>query len=253
MFGLSPRVLEWSDTEVYLHLGHPETEEVRTRDGQPPGLHVPAVLVAPIQNSKISDASLLQEKITICDFGQSYLAASPPPSYEPGTLLNYQSPEGRFEGHVGFEADIWSLACAIFEIRAGCPLFEPILGSDVDMLRQMIETLGRLPDPWWGTFEHRSLWFEEDGQPKTEQEQERVGVLLTAHATSIRTKLLGIGVQDALPFGYDDDGPMMEKHGMRLPDVEVELLTDLLGKMLRYRPEERISIQDVIQHPWFML
>ncbi|KAG5723265.1 Protein kinase dsk1 [Termitomyces sp. T112] len=253
LFCLSPHVLEWSDAEVYSHLGDPETEEVTTRDRQPPGPHAPAVLIAPIQNSKISHASLLQERTVICDFGQSYLPASPPSSYKPGTLLNYQSPEGRFEGRASFEADIWSLGCAIFEIRAGLALFEPILGSDTDILRQTVEMLGRLPDPWWGAFKHRSLWFEEDGQPKSEQDQERAGLLLKSHATSIRAKLLRIGELDVRPFGGDDDGPMMEKHGTRLPDVEVELLTNLLGKMLRYRPEERISIQDVIQHPWFKL
>jgi len=105
------------------------------------------MLVAPIQNSKMSDATLLQEAIIVSDFGQSYIVASSPSSYEPGTVMNYQSPEARFEGRAGFEADIWVLGCAIFEIRAGFTLFESFLGSDVDILRQMVETLGRLPDP----------------------------------------------------------------------------------------------------------
>jgi serine/threonine-protein kinase SRPK3 len=96
-----PHVIKWSDAEVYAHLGDPETENVRTRDRQPPGHHAPAMLVAPIQDSKMSDATLLQESIVVSDFGQSYIVASPPSSYEPGTALNYQSPEARFEGRVG--------------------------------------------------------------------------------------------------------------------------------------------------------
>jgi serine/threonine-protein kinase SRPK3 len=114
-------VIEWSDAQVYAYLGAPETENVRTRDGQPPGPHAPAMLVAPIENSKISNAELLQESIVVGDFGQSYIVASPPSSYKPGTVLNYQPPEARFERRVGFEADIWALGCAIFEIRAGLP------------------------------------------------------------------------------------------------------------------------------------
>ena len=63
------------------------------------------------------------KKALSSDFGQSYIIASPSLSYEPRTALNYQSPEARFDGRVGFEADIWALGCAIFEIRAGlCPL-----------------------------------------------------------------------------------------------------------------------------------
>lgn len=251
LFRLSPRVIEWSDAELYTYLGHPERENVLTRDGKPPGPHAPTMLVEPVQNHQISHASFLQETTIISDFGQSYVVACPPPSYEPGTVLNYQSPEARFEGRAGFEADIWALGCAIFEIRAGFPLFEPFLGSHVDVLKQMVETLGRLPDPWWGAFEQRARWFGEDGQPKSEQDQERAGVLLTAHKTSIRTKLLEIGEQDDAPF--QDEGPMIENTGTRLPEEEIDLLADLLQRMLRYSPEERIRIQDVILHPWFTL
>jgi serine/threonine-protein kinase SRPK3 len=141
LFRLSPHVIKWSDAEVYAHLGDPETENVRTRDRQPPGPHAPAMLVAPIENSKMSDATLLQESIIISDFGQSYIGASPPSSYEAGTVLNYQSPEARFEGRVGLEADTWALGCATFEIRAGFALFESFLGSDVDILRQTVQEL----------------------------------------------------------------------------------------------------------------
>ena len=44
---------------------------------------------------------------------------------------------------------------------------------------------------------------------------------------------------------------MIEKPGVRLHEEEVGLLEDLLEKMLKYNPEERIRIQDVIRHPWF--
>ena len=236
---------------MYAHLGDPETEDVETRDGEPPGPHAPAMLVAPVQNDRMSHASQLQETTIVNDFGQSYVAAYPPPSYESGTLLSYQPPEARFEGRAGFEADIWTLGCAIFEIRAGFSLFESFIGSDVEVLMQTVEALGRLPDPWWNAFEHRTLWFRDDGQPMSEQDQERAGVLLKAYKTSIRMKLLEVGEQDDPPYG--DEGPMIEDPGVRLPEEEVDLLVDLLQKMLKYSPEERIRIQDVIRHPWFTL
>lgn len=104
------------------------------------------MLVAPIQNSKMSDATLLQDSVVVSDFDLSYVVVPSPSSYEPGTMLNYQSPEARFEGRIGLEADIWALGqCMIFETRAGFALFDSFLGSDVDILRQIVETLGRLP------------------------------------------------------------------------------------------------------------
>jgi serine/threonine-protein kinase SRPK3 len=125
LFSLSPRVIEWSDAEVYAHLGEPETEEVETyNDEKPPVVHAPAMLVEPIQNSRISHSSLIQEDTIISGFNLS--------TYQPGTLLNYLPPETRFLwGTCGLEADIWMLGCAIFEIRAGFPLFESFMGSDV--------------------------------------------------------------------------------------------------------------------------
>ncbi|SRR5713226_7382679 len=166
------------------------------------------MLVVPIQNDIISHTSLLQESIIISDFGQSYIAACPLPSYKPGMMLSYQPLEAHFEGHVGFEADIWTLGCTIFEICAGFSLFEFFLGSDIEVLKQMVKTLGQLPNPWWGAFKQYVLWFGEDGQPMSKQDQDRTGVLLKAYRTSIRMKLLEIGKQDDLPS--EDKGPMIE-------------------------------------------
>ncbi|KAJ7208766.1 kinase-like protein [Mycena haematopus] len=237
LFRTSKNVLRWSDDEVYTRLGRPR------------GPNAPSSLVGPIENSKLTDTSLLEESILVIDFGQSYAIGSLPNDYQPGTVMNYLSPEARFEGRAGLQVDIWALGCAIFEIRAGFPLFDPFLGSDADILRQTVETLGRLPDPWWGSFVDRTRWFEEDGEPKNAQAQERTCVLIQASKSSIPAKLRSIGTQDDVP--HVDQGPMVEKSGVRLCEVEVELLGDLLEKMLRYRPEERIGIEDVVGHAWF--
>ncbi|KAG5646716.1 hypothetical protein DXG03_002398 [Asterophora parasitica] len=205
------------------------------------------MLVEPIQSDKISHSSLLQESTIITDFGQSYVAACPPPLFKAGTIVNYASPETRFERRAGFEADIWTLACVIFELRAGFSLFESFLGGDTEVLIQTVDTLGRLPDPWWGAFAHHSHWFEEDGRPKSKR-QDR---LVTAHKSSIRMKLLEIGKREGTPYPYDRS--MVEKSGVRLTEEEIDLLEDLLQKMLKYIPEERIRIQDVIRHPWFTM
>jgi serine/threonine protein kinase len=163
--------------------------------------------------------------------------------------MNYLSPEARFEGWASFEADVWALGCAIFEIRAGFPLFDPFLGDDADILRQTVETLGRLPDPWWASFEGRMRLFEEDGEPKSTAVQQHAGVLLQASKSSIRAKLHSIGTQDDLPDV--DEGPMVENSGVILLEKEVELFGDLLENMLRYRPKERLGMKEVVGHPWF--
>ncbi|KAJ7110479.1 kinase-like protein [Mycena epipterygia] len=226
LFRVSQNALRWSDDDVYGHLGVPETE-IRTLGGRPWEPHAP-------ENSKLTtDASLFEERVLVIDFGQSYVIASPPNDYQSGTVMNYKSPETRFE-------DVWALGCAIFEIRAGFSLFDSFFGSDTDVLRQTIETLGWLPDPWWGSFAERA---------RCALAQEHPGIHIQALKSSIRTKLHSIGTEDDLPDGAE--GPMVEKSGVRLLEEEVELLGDLLDKMLRYRPEERIVMEEVVGHPWF--
>ena len=81
------------------------------------------------------------------------------------------------------------------------------------------------------------------------EDQERAGVLLKTSKSSIREQLRSVGTQDEAPSVHE--GRMIEPSGVRLRKEEVELLGDLLGKMLKYRPEERIKMEEVITHPWF--
>ena len=96
---------------------------------------------------------------------------------------------------------------------------------------------------------HSMVYFEEDGEPKSIEEQERAGAFTKACKSSIRDQLREIGTQNDPPNG--DEGRMIERTGVTLHEREVELLGDLLKRMLRYRPEERIKMIEVIRHPWF--
>ena len=162
----------------------------------------------------------------------------------PGTMPEYTPPEMHFEGMIGTPADVWGLACTIFQIYAGFPLFSSFLKRDI--LKRIVETLGKLPDPWWGAFKERPKWFDEDGNPKATG---------TAKKTSIKQKLAMIGCQSAPPSHHRSrsgiiDGPMTER-GTMLDDDEIEVLGDLLEKMLQYRPQDRIKMCEVVAHPWF--
>ncbi|KAF8336197.1 kinase-like protein [Amanita rubescens] len=153
-------------------------------------------LLGPLTLPFILSSSFLEENVIVVDFGLQ-------------SSHNYFSPESRFDDVVTAASDIWELACAIFEIRAGRPLFSTFMLSQSIILCETVLTLGN-------TFEGRDEW---------------------------------IGAEDAPPMG--DGGPVIEPVGMRLKEEEIVLLSDLSEKMLKYRPEERIAIQEVVQHPWF--
>ena len=213
-------------------LGEPDI--IQTLGGSPPGPQAPRELVA---STPYSFPSFLEENIFVIDFGQSFEIKAPPKGYQASTVIHYFPPEYRFDNVASLASDIWGLACTIFEIRAGRSLFTTFFGAHSDIMWDNVLTLGKMPEPWWSAFEERHRWFEENGRPKFRLK------------TSIREKLEMIGVEDTPPEA--DDGPMIEAVGTRLEEKEVVLLNDLLEKMLKYRPEERITIREVVQHPWF--
>ena len=89
----------------------------------------------------------------------------------------------------------------------------------------------------------RRTWFDEAGALKPADEQR---TLLPAVQDSILQKSRAeIGDQNDSNV---NGGTMTEKRGSGLGEAEVKLLADLLDKMLRYRPEDRISISEVLQH-----
>jgi serine/threonine-protein kinase SRPK3 len=156
--------------------------------------------------------------------------------------MNYCPPEMYFELRVCPASDVWMLACLLFELRAGYPLFD-FYGAPVYVIRDMVWLFGRLPDPWWSKLRERGQWFDETGGP-----------LPHAEHTQPRT------LRDALRKIGRDDRPhctpqnsMQDKAGTFLDEAEVEALGDLLEKMLRYCPEDRITISDVVHHPWLGL
>ncbi|KAJ3915516.1 kinase-like domain-containing protein [Lentinula edodes] len=219
LFRLKDKVMKWSDNKVYTHLGSPIMGEVRTYSGQLVGPHAPSELVEAIGHDAF--ANILKENIIVIDFGQSYRAPDPPKSYEPATLADYMSPETR---------------CATFEIiRTGRPLFDYFFSADSYILSQA------------NAFKGRERSFEESGRPKQGKK-----------ATPIRERLREL--ERLMDFiekrrnGPPDPGPMCEKSDKieeNMDEKEVKLWMDLLEKMLRYRPGDRIGIREVVNHPWF--
>jgi serine/threonine protein kinase len=53
--------------------------------------------------------------------------------------------------------------------------------------------------------------------------------------------------------GYGEETDELLKAFPRIGEREAELLVDLLDKMFRYDPAERITAEEVVEHPWFAL
>jgi len=136
----------------------------------------------------------------------------------------YRCPEVILGRRYDTSADIWSMACFVFELLTGDLLFDPKSGRnfnrDEDHLAQMIELLGRMPKAFTGSQRGLREFFNRKGDLKR-----------------IRN-LKYWSLQQVLIEKY---------HFLR---HDAECLASFLGPMLRYDPAKRATAQECLAHPW---
>lgn len=139
----------------------------------------------------------------------------------------YRSPETIIGVPYGPSADIWSLACMVFELLTGDFLFEPRKGyyydKDDDHLAQMIELLGRMPKNFALSGKNSKRFFDPTG-----------------HLRKIR----GLNY-------WPLHRVLTEKY--RFIPKEAEALADFLQEMLIWYPEKRATAQEMLEHPWLKM
>lgn len=233
-------------------LGTCRRGKVIAEDGSPVEPRAPPYVVDTYDNSRLCSSTYLHEEVVLIDFGQAFFVNNKPPDYHPATQIHYLAPEMHFEDKVGFASDIWALACLLFQIRAGYGLFDAFFRDTDFTFKRVVQIFGKFPEPWWLSWEARSSWFDQDGEPKVDEDAgEQKRPTITTKKISLRTILRDIGKGETPPKRYVGPGTIFENAGTMMDEEEVELFADLLEKMLRYKPEERITIEEVSEHPWF--
>ncbi|KAG7425590.1 Serine/threonine-protein kinase SRPK [Fusarium oxysporum f. sp. raphani] len=166
-----------------------------------------------------------------------YLVSSPPEDL--GIPENYLPPEILLEcpEAIGPACDLWALGCTLFEIREQLPLFYMIYDKD-ELLAEMVRFFGKLPESWWAKWEAREEYFDADGKWLRDEEDWSLEVALSKP----------IEIFDA--GEKYKEGP---KQSLQTPETEQKLLADLLYRLFKYDPRERLSAEEVLRHEWFRL
>ena len=89
----------------------------------------------------------------------------PPRIENIGLPFMYRAPKTIFTPRYDEKSEIWALACLLFEIRAGNPLFTSIMGGADEAIQQIVQMKGKLPEPWWHWWDKRKLCFDDHGKP----------------------------------------------------------------------------------------
>ncbi len=136
----------------------------------------------------------------------------------------YRSPEVILGINYNETADLWSLACIVFELATGDFLFEPRKGETFtkndDHLAQFIELLGKMPKKFALSGLNSKKYFNKNG-----------------HLRRIK----------GLQF-FPLKNVLIKKYHFK--EFEAEALSNFMLPMLEYYPEKRASAKKMLSHPW---
>lgn len=138
----------------------------------------------------------------------------------------YRCPEVLLGAKYSTPADMWSLACLVFELATGDLLFDPRSGDgyerDEDHLALMIELLGRMPRRVALGGKHSREFFTRQGELR--------------HIRKLRMWPLAAVLQEKYKYSPADAAS----------------LADFLVPMLNCVPENRATAAQSLLHPWLM-
>ena len=223
--------------EFYKKYGKPETVPIRREDGKPLSCHIPSRAVKPLtlSNKPAWDFTLADARILLSDFGEAFSpAAEPRCGQDCHTPLPMRPPEAHFEPneHLSYAADIWSLGVAIWEIIGMKAIFSAEYFTADEVISQQIDVLGPMPSTWWEKWQGKGKFFDENAQPKKGR-----------HVWPAMNTAFEEGVQK-----YRQKNPNM---GVFSEEESVAIL-DLIRRMLVFRPEQRLSIHEVLKSEWMV-
>ncbi|KAJ5106778.1 hypothetical protein N7456_003453 [Penicillium angulare] len=229
-----------SVSQLYQEYGEPPTEALERSDEQPLTPGVPTHATEPIWLGKMAHKFNVPEaRLVLSDFGEAF---SPLKNKQPKLGKDCSAPryclppEAYFEPEkpISFAIDIWTLACAIWNIFTGRIIFSSWFGKSDEITSQQIELLGPLPPEWWAGWKAKYQFFDEFIEPKQGRE-----TLLPFEEQFIKE------MEDMARTSDRRDEPDMDME-------EMKALLRMLRSMLIYRPELRATASMILESDWMV-
>lgn len=206
----------------------------------------------------------------VTDFGEAYHVDFPREE-ENAIPFAYAAPEvllGGEEVKLGFATDVWALGATICEVRQGrTPFFN---ADEDDYVRRLEDIIGVLPEPYRSAAckdprIDTSSCLPDNNSPATmslekldqlkEIRFEKFGYKDALEQIVRDSKEFAVQMQD----GEDlTDKPNQRAAGngykwimYQTPQEEADKVLDLLRRIFKYSQTERLTIHEVMAHPWF--
>ncbi|OQD61597.1 hypothetical protein PENPOL_c016G04662 [Penicillium polonicum] len=230
-------VKQFVAVKLYKVYGEPETVPITRYDGKPlVPLNAPAKAVVPLFLGKYAEKfSLSDAHPLLSDFGEAFSPASEARfGKDCHTPPAFRAPETKFESQtpLAYPLDVWSLAIAIWEIIGMKSIFSTDYVDEDEIVSQHIDVLGPMPPGWWQRWGGRSRFFDEHGCPTESHRENRWPPL-----------------QESFEIGIQK---WRKRVGDEMTENEKSAFLDLMRRMLQFRPEERLTAEEVLSSEWMV-
>lgn len=235
---------ELSIPDFRKKFGEPETVPISRVDDKPLTSNVPAYAVEHLYLGKKAKEFTLADAhgLILSDFGEAFSPATEQRlGRECNTPLAKRAPETLFEPetYISYPSDIWSLGTAIWEILGMKFIFSEAETQD-EIVAQQIDVLGasNFPESW------RNQW-ERAG----EEEKSDSSTAIPRRPTGVRETWPNL--EDAFEEFVQKYRRKREATGI-FEEQETRAILELMRSMLRFRPEERLTIDEVLKSEWMV-
>lgn len=219
-----PGIENWTRQDIETYFGQPRKLPIRDSNWNiisSTTPNVPEYVVGGADGFELLKLCLSSTDtihIKICDFGESYLSDGAPKTTAPNMPRVFAAPEAIFfQEPVTPAVDVWALAVLMHLLLSGGGLlFASYHDITKEVVREMVSTLGKLPDRFWNKWEERMEYFDDEGH--------------------------FIGDTKLLP---PITGQFVKIYSDRMSPEEVATFEELARKMVRYEPEDRLSVDEV--------
>lgn len=225
-----PSLDSWTVEQIYKLFKEPRMKSVSRLDDQPLGSEVPPYTVEAAWpwNPRIEG---LSDQVKIIDFGEAFFSEEEERK-ESNVPMLLQPPESLFHEGIGLPADIWALACTIFEVFGKRSLFEGFMPDPDAVILEMISTLGMLPDRWWSKWRNRSLYLLDDGTRKANSISSPFD---EPRPLALRVQKMRLNCNEQ----FVEDSEQLTAEG-------AAGLHKVLASLLRYEESERATAEEVV-------
>lgn len=243
LVSLPPTFEELSVEEFRENYGEPDTIPIARVDEKPLTPNVPARAVVPLYLGKKAQEFTLDDAhgLILSDFGEAFSpAAEQRLGMNCNTPLAKRAPEAFFEPDesLSYPSDIWSLATAIWEILGMKFIFSESETQD-EIVAEQIDVLGyhNFPESW------RIQWE----RPVKAEDHEKC--LIPRQPA---------GDRETWPSLEDAFEQFVQKYRRKgeaagtFEEKETQTILDLMRSMLKFRPQERLTIDEVLRSEWMV-